>query len=192
MPTALLPSSSFVASSFSSGPCLIRHAHWDFQHHTRQRKQPGRCAVCRVLCTPGSIVRLSVLCKPRCKTAAVFLILSWSSPPGFCMVGLLPPPGCCQIRLYVQLMAEPRPTWREGTDASGPQRPADPYTKCLICHLVQVGKSTPSASTPPLFPKLILCFCFPFSSPLLVVPPSAADFDAGQPTYTSSKSSLSK
>ena len=79
MPTVLLPSSSFAASSFSSGPCLIRHAHWDFQHHSRQRKQPGscavrhthwdfqyhtcqrkqpgRCAVCRVLCTPGSIAR---------------------------------------------------------------------------------------------------------------------------------------
>ena len=81
MPTALLPSSSFAASSFSSGPCLIRHAHWDFQHHSRQRKQPGRCAVCRVLCTPGSIVRLSVLCKPRCKTAAVFSPLQWVLSP---------------------------------------------------------------------------------------------------------------
>ena len=129
---------------------MVRHAHWDFQHHTRQRKQPGRCAVCSFICNSGSIARLSVLCKPRCKTAAVFLILSWSSPPGFCMVGLLPPPGCCHILLYVQWMAEPRSTWQEGTDASGPQGPEDPYTKCTICHLVQVGKSTPPTSTHPI------------------------------------------
>ena len=162
MPTALLPSSSFVASAFSSGP--IRHTHWDFQHHSRQRKQPGRCAVCRVLCTPGSIVRLSVLCKPRCKTAAVFLILIFSSPPGFCMVGLLPPPGCCQILLYVQWMAEPRSTWQEGTDASGlrAQQIHTPSAQFVI--LCKLAKASHLPAPPPLFPKLILCFCFSFFS----------------------------